>query len=354
MPPARPRPLLHLVLAAGVLALAGCRGPAFDARSPEPETRFEVLPATATIPPAWLEPPREPFRLGIGDRLEIEVLGIGGTRQVCTVMPDGLIYYNLLHGLKVEGLTLEEIRDRLQRALADHYRAPQVGLILRRVASQRVWIMGRVNTPGLYPLTQPTTVVEAIARAGGLFSSRFSGTTEELADLRHSFFVREGRFVPVDFHRLLREGDMAQNIYLRNGDYIFLPSALSKQIYVLGAVNAPRAVGFMDQVTLLSAIANARDLRPDGLADRVLIIRGSLTTPRVAVVNYAAIRRGELPDVVLEPSDIVWVPESAWHDLGEYARLVVGTFVRTVAANEGARAAVEDPATIGIGINVGK
>jgi hypothetical protein len=58
--------------------------------------------------------------------------------------------------------------------------------------------------------------------------------------------------------------------------------------------------------------------------------------------------------VALEPADIVWVPESAWHDLGEYARLVVGTFVRTVAANEGARAAVEDPATIGIGINVGK
>ncbi|MBX3748935.1 MAG: SLBB domain-containing protein [Opitutaceae bacterium] len=342
-------------LGAAALLLAGCRGPRFDARAPAaPATGFAVLPTTGTIPPEWLQPPTEPFRLGIGDRVEVEILEVGGTRQVCTVMPDGLIYFNLLHGLKVEGLTLEETRHRLQQELAAHYRAPQVGLILRRVNSQRVWIMGRVNTPGLYPLTQPTTVVEAIARAGGLFASRFSGTTEELADLRHSFFVRDGKFVPVDFHRLLREGDMTQNLYLRNGDYLFLPSALSKQIYVLGAVNAPRAVGFMDQVTLLSAIANARDLRADALADRVLIIRGSLTAPQVAVVDYAAIRHGRAPDVVLEPSDIVWVPESAWHDLGEYAKLVVGTFVRTVAANEGARAAVKDPATVGIGINVGK
>jgi polysaccharide export outer membrane protein len=352
----RPLPILATgILAAGLLA--GCQGPAIDAGAPAvaaPAGNFIDLPVIERIPPEWLEPTRDPFRLGVGDKIELEVLEVPGTRQVCTVMPDGLIYFNLLHGQKVAGLSLSESRELLERELAAFYRTPQVGLILRGIASQRVWVMGRVNTPGLYPLTQPTTVVEAIARAGGLFSSRFSGTTEELADLRHSFFVRDGRFVPVDFNRLLREGDMTQNIYLRNGDYIFLPSALSKQIYVLGAVNAPRAIGFMDQVTLLSAIANARDLRPDALADRVLIVRGSLTEPRVAVVNFSAILHGRAPDVVLEPSDIVWVPDSAWHDLKEYAQLIVGTFVRTVAANEGARAAVKDPATVGIGIDVGK
>jgi protein involved in polysaccharide export with SLBB domain len=356
MLPPRPPPILAAVLLTAAL-LAGCHGPAFDARAPAaaaPAGNFTDLPVIERIPPAWLEPSRDPFRLGVGDKLEIEILEVAGTRQVCTVMPDGLIYFNLLHGQKIEGLTLGESRALLESELTTFYRTPQIGLILRGIASQRVWVMGRVNTPGLYPLTQPTTVVEAIARAGGLFSSRFSGTTEELADLRHSFFVRDGRFVPVDFSRLLREGDMSQNIYLRNGDYIFLPSALSKQIYVLGAVNAPRAIGFMDQVTLLSAIANARDLRPDALADRVLIVRGSLTKPRVAVVDYSAILHGRAPDVVLEPSDIVWVPDSAWYDLKEYAKLIVGTFVRTVAANEGARAAVKDPATVGIGINVGK
>jgi protein involved in polysaccharide export with SLBB domain len=64
------------------------------------------------------------------------------------------------------------------------------------------------------------TVLEAISKAGGLFTSRFSGTTEELADLHHSMLIRNGKPLAVDFNRLLREGDMSQNIYLRPNDYI--------------------------------------------------------------------------------------------------------------------------------------
>ena len=211
--------------------------------------------------------------------------------------------------------------------------------LLRGIASRRVWVMGRVNAPGLYPLDTPTTVLDAIARAGGLFTSRFSGTTEELADLRHAFLVRNGTVAPVDFNKLLREGDLSQNIYLRDGDYLYLPSALSSQVYVLGAVVVPRAVGFMDRVTVLSALASARGTLPGADLGRVLIIRGSLLSPSVATVDYQAILRGRIPDVPLEPQDIVWVPDSTWKQIGGYVRVVLNTFARTVAANEGVRAA---------------
>ena len=286
----------------------------------------------------FLRPPKELFRVGTGDKLEIEVLEISNTRQVCTVMPDGYLYYQTEPGFKAAGLTVAELKKRLETALKDLYLSPQVSVILRGVSSQRVWILGRVNTPGLYPLENPTTLLEAIAHAGGLFSSRFSGTTEELADLHHSFLVRKGEFVPVDFYALLREGDLSQNIYLQNGDYIYLPSALSQEVYVMGAVQQPKAVGYMDKTTLISAIADAKGVLPTAYSERIVIIRGSLAEPSVATVNLNEILSGKSADIALQPRDIVWVPNSPWDRLDTYTKMIVNTFTRTVAANEGVHA----------------
>lgn len=326
-----------VIVPAALLLLVGCRtGPKVAPEDLPPTIDFKTVEATEAASAELLAPPVDPFRLGAGDLIEIEVLETSGTRRVCRVMPDGMIYYDLLRGLRVEGMTLKELEVVLEEELAAHYRSPQIGLILRGVSSKRVWVLGRVNTPGIYALNQPSTVLEALARAGGLFTSRFSGTTEELADLKHSFLVREGNLMPVDFYKLLREGDMSQNIYLRDGDYIYLPSALSQQIYVLGAVTRPRAVGFMDQVTLVSSIASAFDVLDTAFISRILIIRGSMTEPQVAVVDYDAIRRGQQPDIPLEPGDIVWVPDSPWYDIEEYAKTVMSTFANTIAAQEGA------------------
>jgi len=323
------------------IGLVGCQtGPKFEPRPVVPTINFETVQATVLPSEDLLLPPTDPFRIGVGDLIEVEVLELAGTRRVVRVMPDGMIYYDLLRAYRAEGMTMEELKLGLEGVLATHYRSPQVGLILRGVYSKRVWVMGRVNTPGLYALNQPSTVLEALARAGGLFSSRFSGTTEELADLKHSFLVRAGELMPVDFYKLLREGDMSQNIYLRNGDYIYLPSALSKQIYVLGAVTKPRSIGFMDQVTLVSSIASAFDVTEDAYLERILVIRGRFTEPQVAVVDYQAILRGQQPDIPLEPGDIVWVPDSPWYDLQEYAKTIVNTFVRSLAAKEGSAFAV--------------
>ena len=275
-----------------------------------------------------------------GDGVEVEILGLPNTRRLCLVMPDGLLYYDLLPGIHAGGLALGELQNLLSTRLTDYYQKPQVGITLRTIKSRRVWILGRVNTPGLYPLDQPMTLLEGVARAGGLFTSRFSGTTEELADLRHSFLIRNGHMLPVDFRKLFNDGDLTQNVALEPNDYIYMPSSLSQEVYVMGAVNQPKAVGFHDRVTLISVIAAARDVRPDARTGEILILRGSLQKPAVYLVDYEAVRRGLAPDVDLEPRDIVWVPDKPWDNLERYAQTVLQTFVRTLAANEGANFAV--------------
>ncbi len=346
--------LLPLLAAA---TLASCSGTSqqarrFDAHTTATATSADVVKTSLnhSLNPALLSPDPSEFRLGPGDVIDIELLGSGDGPQTTFVGPDGRIYFHLLQGQQVWGLTLADTTKLLEHGLSQFVQSPQVSITLREVHSRRVWVLGRISTPGLYELAQPMTVLEAISKAGGLFTSRMSGSTEELADLHHSFLIRKGQLVPIDFNSLIRKGDTSQNIYLQPDDFIYLPSALGSEVYVMGAVYQPRSVAFKDQLTLLTAIAHCRGFIKGAKLTKVAIVRGSLRDPEIAVVNAETILSGKSPDVLLKPKDLVFIPESSPNSLAAYADLVISTFARTIAANEGARAA---GAASPVGLNLG-
>nr|WP_246417955.1 polysaccharide biosynthesis/export family protein [Haloferula luteola] len=289
-----------------------------------------------------LQPPRDPYLLGPGDILEIEIAEVSGTLARTFVMPDGMVYYNLAGGVKAEGLTQRQFADKLTQALKRDYTQPLVNVSLVEVRSRRYWILGRVFKPGLYPLRQPTTLIEAISGAGGLFTSGFSGFTEELADLSNSIVIRDGEILPVNFERLVQGGDTSQNIYLRHNDYIYLPSATSSTVLLLGAVAAPQAVGYKESLTLIDCIAQGRGPAPGAYTRQIVIVRGSLDQPQAAIVDLNAILTGKDTDVLLQPGDIVWVPKRPLGVLETTVKDVFRTAARTIASGEGSRVAGSD------------
>lgn len=341
------RAALPATLSVCLAILAGCTSPRsnFDPHAkplpPAASATTNVFTATppSSIKPEWLQPPTEPFRLGPGDKLELELLGRAGTRTTTFVCPDGKMYFDLLPGMDVWGLTLAEVKEKLEAHLGKYYTRPQVSLTLTSVESKRVWVLGRLNKSGIFPLTGPTTIIESISRAGGLFTSRFGGSTDELADLNHSFIIRNGEMLPINFQKLLRAGDTTQNIYVQPDDFIYLPSSLTSQIYVLGAVNGPRPIGFVDDMTLTTALAKALGTAPQAHLKQVAVVRGSLSEPKIAIVDFNAIVTGAAPDIRLQPRDIVYVPASPYRTLDRYAKLITDAFVRTVAANAGGQMA---------------
>lgn len=360
--------IIPLLSSAGLLLalLAGCAtGPRFDAQN----TFASLAPTTVTndLSPELLQPGKDFFTLGPGDQIEVEIIGTPTSRQTITVGPDGKIYFNLLPALDVWGLTLTQTKALLDKELGKYISAANVSITLQTVASKQVWVLGRLNRPGIYPMTGPITLLESLALAGGTARSVSDVTTEELADLRHSFVVRQGSFLPVDFHRLIHNGDMSQNIYLQADDFIYVPSSLSQEVYVMGAVNAPRAMSYTDRMTLVSAMASvggpmkydflaradAGPFTKDAYLSHVAIVRGSLATPQIAVVDYNDIVKGRAPDVRLEPGDIIYVPNSPYTTLKRYLNMIVNTFVSTVAANEGIRAGGGD-AGVGVSVGVGE
>lgn len=331
-----------------LLALTGCRSskPVYSDFQVPGVTPAANTNAFVTLPnrldPKWLQPPTNSFTLGPGDRLEIELIGETNSNTITMVCPDGKVYFNVLQGVDVWGRTLGEAKNLLEQELANHVRnGPRVSVGLRAVQSQRVWLLGRVQAPGVYPLNGPTTLLEALAGAGGTLSFvgqrdiPLSTVTEDLADLKRSFIIRDGQMLPVDFDRLLNKGDLSQNIYLQTGDYIFVPPATAKDVFVLGAVGQPRSVAYSDQLTLVGAIAGAYGTVKDSYLSQVAIVRGSLAQPQITVVDYNDIVRGRARDIALEPRDIVYVPYSPYRYLIKYAETILNTFASSVAINAG-------------------
>lgn len=342
----------------GLLFAAGCASApdaTFDARQPAAaKSPAMTAEARRQLDPLLLKPPTTPFTLGPGDVIDVEILSDAASRSQLAVGPDGKVYFNLLPGLDVTGLTTGEAKALFEKELGKYVSSAQVAVSLRSVGSKHVWLLGRLSKPGIYAMNGQVTLLEAVAQAGGtLQSTSLSDATEDLADLRRSFVMRNGELLPVDFGKLFRESDMTQNIYLQADDLVYFPAMTAKEIYVLGAVKTSRAVPYKENMTIISALAASGGLLADSYPTHVAIVRGSLTQPQVAIVDYKAIIKGQATDVVLEPRDIVYVPDSPYKTVNKYIDMILHTFVGTVAANEGIRAIDPNAGNVGINVPVG-
>lgn len=355
----RTRAILLGPLLAALFFLPGCvLGPRpsvrFDPRANLAQAETETVDRRASLSED-LRQPDGPYLLGAGDQVVIYRLNARKDDPNASlktfVMPDGMLYYDLAPPVLARGKTVPELSVILTEALRPFYKRPDVTVALHAAKSRRFSILGKVYSPNVYALNQPTTLLDAIARAGGLELAGGTGTTEELADLSRSILVRNGKMLPIDFEALVRGGDLRYNVYLRDQDFVFLPPKSTKEILVLGYVGVPKAVGWREGMGLVGAIAEAQGVKAGAYVQRVLLVRGSYSKPQVAILNFDSIVKGKHPDVAVLPGDIIWVPRSPWERIERYLDVVIGTATETVAANEGLRL-VEGEESVGIDVQV--
>jgi len=355
----------NLCLLLAALTLSACStklGPSFDPRlrvgvavgsTNTIDAGFTALDTTNKINPEWLRPPTEPLKLGPGDVIDVETMGEAGSRSSLLVGPDGKIYYSVLPGLSVWGLSLAETKALLEREASKLTRLkPEFSVNLRTLGSQRVWILGAVERPAVYTLAGPSTLLEAISTVGGISTTPGAASVSS-ADLANSFVLRDGRMLPVDFERLLERGDLSQNIYLRPDDFVYVRPANNPTVYVLGAVTNPNILPYSSGLSVAAAVALAGGTIPYSHDSKIVVVRGGLTQPKVATINYAEIITGTLPDVALMPGDIVYVPYVPFYKAAQIAEQILNVFVSTVAANTGLTAGGSD-VSVGVNVNAGK
>jgi polysaccharide export outer membrane protein len=134
------------------------------------------------------------------------------------VRPDGKISMPLLNDVMAAGLTPEQLRRTLADAAKRYIEDPVVTVVVKQINNNRVFVMGQVRNPGPFVLTGPTTVLQALAMAGGF---------TDFADRGHVLVTRvengaQSTFT-FNYDTVVRKGDLSGNLLLKAGDTIVVP-----------------------------------------------------------------------------------------------------------------------------------
>jgi polysaccharide export outer membrane protein len=164
----RPVPGSNVQGPTGIPSAPGTPAPSAAPLTPDTPSPSASPPSTPATPNLGAPRPLSTeYVIGPGDVLQVSVWKNETLSRVAPVRPDGKISMPLLHDIQAAGLTAMQLRDKIATALAEFLPNPEASVTTAEVHSMRVSVLGQVLTPGVLELRGRTTILEAIAMAGG-------------------------------------------------------------------------------------------------------------------------------------------------------------------------------------------
>lgn len=263
------------------------------------------------------------YRIGRNDVLNIFVVDhpemssqrvnlgeISGT----VVQKDGFVYLPVVGKVKAEGYTTVEFTEVLRKAATAFIVAPEVSAEVLQYASQKFYVLGRVEKPGAFPVDGDTTLLEGLGFAGGTLPD---------ADLEGAYVLRNGQLLPISLADILLRGDVQRNVLMRDKDMVFVPDSADKKVYVLGEVQRPSVVPIQrERITLAEALAGAGGPTIAHSRSEISVLRGGNARP---VVYTVELRDALLHDdrIALRPGDRVIVAPTGLSTASRYMQQIL-------------------------------
>ena len=254
-----------------------------------------------------------PYTIHPGDSYSMSVYNQPTLSSTILIMPDGTASLPLVGILKLGGMNMEDAVELIENRMSRYLRDPLVTLSPVNVSGFYFTIAGRVNEPGNYPVSLgQTRLLDVIATAGGFETGLFHGDSVELADLDNAYIRRNGKKLPVNFKKLILDGDDLYNIPVLNGDYIYVPSTMNGSIIFLGEVGSNSYVGFHEGMSLMQGLAYVGGVKTDTHSSYVKVIRGGMENTVVYTLDVDEILNGRMRDFPLEANDVIFVPQDGF------------------------------------------
>ncbi len=213
---------------------------------------------------------------------------------------NGAIHIPGLDPLCVRGLTLDQARRKIQCHYDATIQDTEVFLEYRERLHSKVILIGAVSTPEI-PVNGRIRLYEVLSLAG----------IPPDANLFKSYVVRDGVMLPVDLNRLIREGDLSQNIVMQPKDKIFIADPMAATITVLGEVGLPKMIPVPTGViSLREAIAAAGGIPFTGDKRCILVIRGNVLCPKIYRLSWKHITYLPNDSLLLMPGDTIYISET--------------------------------------------
>jgi polysaccharide export outer membrane protein len=243
--------------------------------------------------------------IGPGDQIHVQVYDTPEMDQQPRVTDQGNVPLAFLGNVHVGGLTPSSAATAIEHALEAKQIMPhpQVMVNIEQFATQDVSVIGEVKTPGTFAIRTPRNIVDVLALAGGISST----ADRHISIRRHDsqsivpFFVSNNPTV-----------EESENVMVDPGDTVIVPKA--GVVFALGDVGRPGGY-VMDnnqgKITVLQLVAQAGGTNHSAVPSHAKIIRQKADGGYVEIpLQLSQMQKGKVPDQVLEPSDIIYVPFS--------------------------------------------
>ena len=159
------------------------------------------------------------YVIGANDVLAINVWKEPDISRSVPVRSDGKISLPLVGELQAGGQTPQQLEQEITKRLQSYISEPEVTVIVTDSKSQKVNILGMVVRPGAYLLTSSTTVLDAIAMAGGF---------KDFAKQKSIYVLRQApdgtqKRIPFNYKDVIKGKNAEQNVRLQAGDTVVIP-----------------------------------------------------------------------------------------------------------------------------------
>jgi polysaccharide export outer membrane protein len=203
------------------LLLAGCASP---------NTKHAALDAAF---PAAPSAPVDQV-LGVGDTVDITVYRNTDLTKSVKIDKSGKFMFPLVGDVRAVDRTVYSVRDELQEKLSKFIVNPQITLNVSSTQSQKVLTLGEVKSPGVFTLEVDLQVTDVVAKAGGFTSD---ADAAEILVIRKTAGKMET--VKFDMKNALHAGDFSNNVSLKNGDIVYVPThSISNVAWFMSKISA--------------------------------------------------------------------------------------------------------------------
>ena len=240
-------------------------------------------------------------RLGPGDLVELSVYDVPEMSTKTRVSSTGDLYLPLIDYVHVDGLTLDEAENVIEKRLEQggFVKSPHVQLFVDEYASEGANVLGEVNKPGVYPVLGQQTLFSVISAAGG-FTDRAG---------KNITITRHDQSAPITVPLALNPQDHPEsNVPVYPGDTIMVRRA--DIVFVVGEVTRPSGLMMGDggRLSVLQAIALAGGTTSNARLTGARIIRKGPAGLAELPVPLKNLLKAKSDDVQLEANDILFIP----------------------------------------------
>jgi polysaccharide export outer membrane protein len=158
------------------------------------------------------------YRIGPGDVIEISVWKDPDLSRTLVVPPDGIISFPLIDAINVTNLTVADLKKAVTKKLSEFVPDATVTVMLIEINSLKAYVIGKVNSPGQFPITLESNVLQILSQAGGLTPFASDGNISILRQ-KGDKIIR----IPFDYGDVEKGKNLEQNILLQPGDVVVVP-----------------------------------------------------------------------------------------------------------------------------------